>query len=156
MTLEVGQKVPDVALTDAAGVTVQLASLIGNKTIVLYFYPRDDSYGCTIEACAFRDSYEDFLEAGAEVIGVSADSAADHKAFKAKHKLPFTLLTDASGAAAAGLGVKKSFGVLPGRVTFVIDRDGVLRNRFDFAVRMKEHVSQALALVKSLEARPAA
>ncbi len=156
MTLELGHKVPDVEFTDAAGAPVRLASLLGKKTVVLYFYPKDDSYGCTIEACAFRDSYEDFSAAGAEVIGVSADSASDHEAFKNKHKLPFTLLTDKTGDAAKGLGVKKVLGFLPGRVTFVIDREGVLRSRFDSAIRMKDHVNSALELVKSLESKPAA
>jgi peroxiredoxin Q/BCP len=156
MPLEIGQKVPDVEFTQHDGSAVRLASLLGQKTVVLYFYPKDDSPGCTIEACAFRDSYEDFTQAGAIVVGVSADSAADHEAFKTKHKLPFTLLTDQSGAAAKGLGVKKVLGFMPGRVTFVIDRNGVLRSRFDSAIRMKEHVNSALELVKSLESKPAA
>ncbi len=158
MTLAIGQKVPDVEFTRADGAAVRLHSLLGQKTVVLYFYPKDDSYGCTIEACAFRDSYEDFTEAGADVIGVSPDSAEDHQAFKAKHRLPFTLLTDRSGAAAQAMGVKKVFGLLPGRVTFVIDRDSILRHRFDSALRMKDHAAEALELVKTLEsaAKPAA
>ncbi len=154
MTLAVGQKIPDVELTDHAGATVRLSSLLGNKTVVLYFYPRDESPGCTVEACAFRDAYEDFTQAGAEVIGVSRDGADDHRAFKEKHRLPFVLLTDARGEAAKTLGVARAaFGLLPGRVTFVIDRTGVLRSRFDSAVRMNAHVTSALELVKSLEAK---
>ncbi len=154
--LEPGQKMPDVEFTDAVGAPVRLSSLLGKKTIVLYFYPKDGTSGCTIEACAFRDSYEAFTQAGADVIGVSRDDADDHAAFKSKNRLPFTLLTDKNGDAAKGLGVKKVLGLLPGRVTFVIDRDGVLRNRFDSAIRMTEHVNTALDLVKSLESKPAA
>ncbi len=155
--LALGQKVPDVQFKKHDGATVRLSELIGKQTVVLYFYPRDDSPGCTIEACAFRDSYEDFLQAGATVIGVSSDSAADHKAFKAKHMLPFTLLTDEGGEAAKGMGVKNAaFGLLKGRVTFVIDREGVVQSRFDSAIRMKEHVNQALELVKRLETKTAA
>ena len=155
MTLELGQKVPDVEFTDAAGAGVRLSSFLGSKTVVLYFYPKDDSPGCTVEACAFRDSYEDFTQAGAIVVGVSSDSADDHEAFKAKYRLPFVLLTDKDGSAAKGLGVKRgALGLLPGRVTFVIDRAGTLRSSFDSAIRMKDHANTALTLVKSLETRP--
>ncbi len=156
-TLEPGDIAPDVSFTKGDGTKVRLSELIGKQTVVLYFYPRDDSPGCTIEACAFRDSYEDFTQAGAVVVGVSTDSAADHKAFKAKFMLPFTLLTDESGAAAKEMGVKNAaFGLIKGRVTFVIDREGVVQSRFDSAIRMKEHVNQALELVKRLETKTAA
>ena len=112
--------------------------------------------GCTAEACSFRDAYEDFKAAGADVIGVSADDGASHEAFKAKHRLPFTLLSDPGGAAAKAFGVKKTFGVIAGRVTFVIDRAGVIRHKFDSLVRVHKHVEDALEVVKQLEARPAA
>lgn len=133
-----------------------LKDLLGQRTVVLYFYPKDDTAGCTAEACSFRDAYEDFKAAGAEVIGVSADDGASHEAFKAKHRLPFLLLTDPGGAAARAFGVKKTFGVIAGRVTFVIDREGVIRHRFDSLVRVRKHVEEALEVVRRLEARPAA
>ena len=113
---------PTASFVDETGATVSLESLMGQKTLVLYFYPKDETPGCTVEACTFRDQYEDFVAAGAEVIGVSADDAASHEAFKAKHRLPFRLLTDPGGLAAKAFGVKKTLGLLPGRVTFVIDR----------------------------------
>jgi peroxiredoxin Q/BCP len=128
--------------------------LVGQKTLVLYFYPKDDTPGCTAEACSFRDSYEDFTAAGAEVVGVSSDGADSHEAFKSKHRLPFTLLSDPKGEAAKAMGVKKTFGLLAGRVTFVIDRQGVVRHRFDSQLRATRHVEEALAIVKSLEAKP--
>lgn len=146
---------PPTSFTDESGATVSLESLLGRKTIVLYFYPKDETPGCTVEACSFRDHYEDFVAAGAEVIGVSADDAASHEAFKAKHRLPFRLLTDPAGLAAKAFGVKKTLGLLPGRVTFVIDRQGVIRHRFDSQLRVQKHVAEALALVKSLEAKAA-
>lgn len=146
-----GSPLPEVTLTRGDGSTVRLAELIGNKTLVLYFYPKDDTPGCTVEACTFRDSYEDFQQAGADVVGVSSDDANSHDAFKAKHRLPFTLLSDPTGSAAKALGVKKTFGLIAGRVTFVIDRSGVVRHRFDSQLRVKQHVAEALELVKQLE-----
>lgn len=152
----VNERVPEVSFRGEGGSAVSMASLLGLKTLVLYFYPKDDTAGCTAEACSFRDSYEDFLGAGADVIGVSADDEASHSSFKQKNRLPFRLLTDPGGQAAKALGVKKTFGLIAGRVTFVIDRSGVVRHRFDSQIRVKEHVQQALTLVKELESKSAA
>lgn len=147
-----GDAVPAATFTRADGSKVDMKELVGQGTIVLYFYPKDETAGCTAEACSFRDSYEVFKKAGAEVIGVSSDDAASHEKFKTRHRLPFTLLTDADGSAARAFGVKKSFGLIAGRVTFVIDKAGVIRNRFDSQVRVNKHVEDALAIVKSLVA----
>ncbi len=152
----VGQKIPEVVFRGEQGAEVKLSQYLGKKTVVLYFYPKDETTGCTAEACSFRDSYEDFKSAGAEVIGVSADDEASHASFKANHRLPFVLLSDPGGVAAKAFGVKKTFGLIAGRVTFVIDRDGTVRHRFDSLIRVNEHVSQALALVKQLETKSAA
>lgn len=152
----VGQKIPEVVFRGEQGAEVKLSQYLGKKTIVLYFYPKDETTGCTAEACSFRDSYEDFKAAGAEVIGVSADDEASHASFKTNHRLPFVLLSDSGGVAAKAFGVKKTFGLIAGRVTFVIDREGVVRHRFDSLIRVTEHVSQALDLVKQLEAKSAA
>ncbi len=147
---------PDATFTREDGTTVSLKDLIGKKTLVLYFYPKDDTPGCTAEACSFRDSYEDFVAAGAEVVGVSSDGTDSHQAFKSKHRLPFTLLSDLKGEAAKAMGVKKTFGLLAGRVTFVIDRQGVVQHRFDSQLRATKHVEEALAIVKALEAKAGA
>ena len=154
--MNTNEPVPAASFTRADGTSVTLKELIGQKTIVLYFYPKDETAGCTAEACSFRDSYEDFKAAGAEVIGVSTDDATSHEAFKKHHRLPFTLLTDPGGAAAKTLGVKKTFGLIPGRVTFVIDRAGVIRHRFDSQVRVQKHVAEALEIVRKLEGKSAA
>ncbi len=138
------------------GASVSLSKHLGQKTLVLYFYPKDDTPGCTVEACTFRDSYQDFTDAGAEVIGVSADGEGSHAAFKSKHGLPFVLLSDPDGSAAKAFGVKKTFGLIAGRVTFVIDRQGIVRHRFDSQLKVKEHVKEALTLVKQLEQKRAA
>jgi thioredoxin-dependent peroxiredoxin len=142
--VEPGQPAPDFELPDADGKRVKLSSFRGKKAVVLYFYPKDDTPGCTAEACSFRDSYEDFQEAGAEVIGVSSDSAASHGKFAKRHKLPFTLLSDAKGEVRKLYGVPTTLGLLPGRVTFVIDREGVVRHEFNSQLLATRHVSEAL------------
>src|SRR5262245_46270571 len=144
-TVEVGQKAPDFDLPDANGKRVRLADFKGKRAVVLYFYPKDDTPGCTAEACSFRDSYEDFQEAGAEVIGVSSDSEAKHSKFAARHRLPFTLLSDAKGEVRKKYGVPATFGLLPGRVTYVIDKKGVVRHVFNSQMQATRHVSEALA-----------
>lgn len=148
--VDVGQKAPDFELADAQGKKVQLSGFRGNRSVVLYFYPKDDTPGCTKEACSFRDSYEDFKEAGAEVIGVSSDSAESHVKFAAKHRLPFTLLADTDGKVRKAYGIPATLGLLPGRVTFVIDRDGVVRHVFNSQLQATRHVEEALQTLKQL------
>lgn len=150
--LPAGTPAPDFTLPGGGGKTVRLADHVGTRTVVLYFYPEDDTPGCTIEACTFRDEYSDFVAAGAEVIGVSNDPPARHDAFIARHKLPFVLASDADGAVRAQYGVVRNmFGMIPGRVTFVIDRKGIIRHTFDSHVRLKGHIATALDVVRTLE-----
>jgi peroxiredoxin Q/BCP len=118
----------------------------------LYFYPKDETPGCTKEACAFRDSYEVFAQAGAEVIGVSSDSADKHAAFAGHHQLPFTLLSDDKGEVRKSYGVPSTLGLLPGRVTYVIDRTGTVRHIFSSQINIGRHVNDALDVVKQLQA----
>lgn len=143
--VRVGDRAPDFALPSQSGAMVGLADLIGRKAIVLYFYPRDETQGCTAEACAFRDSYEAFTEAGAEVVGVSSDSTDSHQRFAARLRLPFLLLTDADGTVRKRYGAEKWMGLLPGRVTFVIDREGIVRHVFSSQLEATRHVREALA-----------
>jgi peroxiredoxin Q/BCP len=118
--------------------------------VVLYFYPADFTPGCTVQACGFRDKYTDFVAAGAVVVGVSADPPGRHADFQAKHDLPFVLLSDADGELAARYGVRKSMRILPGRTTFVIDREGVVQHVFNSQLRVNKHVKQALEVVRRL------
>jgi thioredoxin-dependent peroxiredoxin len=157
MTLDAGDKAPNFTLPKANGETFTLADALGRRTVVLFFYPKDDTPGCTVEACTFRDNYEAFAEAGADVVGVSSDSAASHDGFASKHRLPMTLLTDAEGKVRALYGVKSTLGFMPGRATFVIDKAGTIAHVFVSQLRVKSHVEKALAVVKGLQqAQPAA
>jgi peroxiredoxin Q/BCP len=154
----VGERAPDFTLPGADGAPVRLTELIGGKVIVLYFYPKDQTPGCTIEACAFRDAYQDFVDAGAEVVGVSRDDGASHRKFADKHQLPFRLLSDPDGAVHDLYGVKSRLAnLLRDRISFVIDRNGVVRLVFDSMLRFTTHVSKALETVRALSAdQPAA
>ena len=152
--VQVGQQAPDFTLPSQSGESVTLADYRDKKVVVLYFYPKDNTPGCTAEACAFRDSHEVFTEAGAQVIGVSSDSVGSHGTFASRHRLPFVLLSDEGGAVRKRYGVPRSFGVLPGRVTYVIDRQGTVRHVFASMTQVDQHVSAALAVVRRLQAEP--
>ena len=147
-----GAQAPDFELADAGGRKVRLSEFRGRKAVVLYFYPKDDTPGCTREACSFRDHYEDFVAAGAEVIGVSSDDGASHERFAKKHRLPFTLLSDEDGAVRKRYGVPATLGLLPGRVTFVIDAQGVVRHVFNSQLAASRHVEEALRTLRTPEA----
>ena len=142
--VQVGDMAPDFTLSSQSGAPVSLRDLLVEKDIVLYFYPRDNTAVCTAEACAFRDSYELFKDAGAEVIGISSDSVESHQQFAAAHQLPFLLLSDTDGLIRKRYGVPTAFG-LPGRVTYVIDRRGVIRHICFSQFTSQKHVDEALA-----------
>jgi thioredoxin-dependent peroxiredoxin len=154
--IQVGDKAPDFTLPSQSGEQVRLYDRLGERVVVLYFYPKDDTPGCTAEACAFRDSYEVFADAGAEVIGVSSDSADRHAAFADRRKLPFTLLSDQGGGVRKSYGVPAALGMLPGRVTYVIDREGTVRHVFNSMTNIGQHVSGALEEVRRLQAEQSA
>ena len=147
--LAAGDRAPDFTLEDQDGRPVRLADFRG-RNVVVYFYPKDDTPGCTKESCAFRDHYTVFQEAGAEVIGISSDSPASHKKFAEKHRLPFRLLADAGGKVRAAFRVPRTAGLLPGRVTYVIDREGVIRHAFNSQLAATRHVDEALAVLRTL------
>ncbi len=123
MTIKVGDVAPDFTLVSGSGENVSLSSYRGKKNVVLYFYPKDETIGCTREACGFRDQYEAFSQLGAEVIGISSDSSEKHRAFANHHKLPFTLLSDPDKQVRRLYGVPQSVLFLPGRVTYVVDKE---------------------------------
>ena len=147
-----GERAPDFTLPRADGTPFRLSAAVRRGVVVLYFYPKDETMGCVAEACAFRDEYDVFTEAGAEVVGVSADSSESHRQFAAHHRLPFVLLTDAEGAVRKLYGVGKALGILDGRMTYVIDTKGVVRHVFSSRLQPTRHVAEALAIVRGLAA----
>ncbi|MBW4646527.1 MAG: peroxiredoxin [Goleter apudmare HA4340-LM2] len=153
MAIKVGDTAPDFSLPAQDGLTVSLSQFRGQSAVVLYFYPKDDTPGCTAESCAFRDQYEVFKSAGAEVIGVSGDSSASHQQFAVKHNLPFTLLSDQGDRIRKLYGATAAFGLFPGRVTYVIDQQGVVQYVFDSMFNFKGHVEEALKKLQALASR---
>ena len=149
--IQAGDKAPDFTLPSQDGEPVRLSDRLGEHSVVLYFYPKDETRGCTAEACAFRDSYEVFAEAGAEVIGVSSDSVDKHAAFAGHHGLPFTLLSDQGGQVRKSYAVPATLGILPGRVTYVIDRTGTIRHVFNSMTNIGRHIDDAVTVVKQLQ-----
>ncbi len=145
-----GDPAPDVDLPLRTDERVALTEFWRDHPVVLFFYPRDNTAVCTKEACGFRDAYEDFVAAGAAVVGVSASSAASHEKFAAKHRLPYLLASDADGSVRRAFGVSDTLGLIPKRVTFVIDRAGVIRHRFSALFAAEKHVQEALAAVRAL------
>ena len=146
---KVGDKIPSFQVRTHQGKELSLDEL--HEPFVLFFYPKNGTPVCTKEACAFRDAYEDFVEAGATVIGVSSDPVDSHERFAATHRLPFQLVSDADGEIRRLLSVPKSLGILPGRVTYVIDRQGVIRHIFNSQLDAQRHVSEALRTLRSLK-----
>jgi peroxiredoxin Q/BCP len=154
-SIKTGDHAPDFTATDQQGESLSLQQFRGQHTVVLFFYPKDESPVCTAEACAFRDAYEDFVTAGAVVIGISQDSSDSHAKFAQHHGLPFRLIADSDGAIRKAFGVPKSLVLLPGRVTYVIDRQGIVRHVFSSQFLADRHVSEALKCVRELAATEA-
>jgi len=150
--VRLGELAPEFCLRSATGEEVCLASFRGRSEVVVFFYPKDGTPGCTVEACSFRDAYEQFREAGAEVIGISADSAESHADFARRHRLPFLLLADPGGRTAKRYGVSKTLGLIPGRETFLIDRQGIIRARFASQIQASRHIKEMLRELERLRA----
>ena len=146
--IKVGEIAPDFELKDKDGNKVKLSDFRGEKSVVVYFYPKDETPGCTAQACSFRDSYEDFKEAGAEVIGISSDGSSSHTGFAENHRLPFVLLSDPIGKARKAYGAYDLFGMIPGRVTFVIDKQGKVIHKFDSQLSPTKHIKESLEAIK--------
>ncbi|KAL3699960.1 hypothetical protein R1sor_017982 [Riccia sorocarpa] len=145
-----GDQLPNATLKDQDGKPVSLSKFKG-KPLVLYFYPADETPGCTKQACAFRDSYDKFTKAGAIVVGVSADNPESHRAFRQKYRLPFTLLSDDGNKLRKDWGVPGDlFGTLPGRQTYVFDKKGVCQLIFNNQFQPEKHIGETLNVLSSL------
>lgn len=149
MALGVGDALPEFSLEDQNG-EVRSPAQVRDRWLVLFFYPKDDTPGCTAEACGFRDSQTELQTLGAEVWGVSGDDAVSHRRFATRHQLPFPLLSDGDQALRRAFGVPKTLGLLPSRVTYVIDGDGVIRHVFNNLLDGPAHVREALQVLRSL------
>ena len=145
--LRVGDVAPDFTLLDQRGKPVRLPQLTETRNVALYFYPKDATPGCTLEARAFRDAYDVFVAADTEVVGVSSDSVKSHERFAANERLPFLLLSDKNGAVRELYGVERTLGILPGRVTYVIGKGGVVRHVYSSQLRATQHTREALKAV---------
>lgn len=150
MALKLGDKIPEFIVKDSNGNDFESSSVIGKKPVVFYFYPKDNTPGCTAQACSFRDQYEDFKDLGAEVIGISSDSIQSHEKFAKRYKLPFLLLADPDNKLRKLFGVKTNlFGLLPGRVTYVADKNGIIQLVFDSLVATS-HIPKALKIIQKM------
>jgi thioredoxin-dependent peroxiredoxin len=148
--LEVGDKLPLFGAKDQNGNDFKIDSVLGEKVLVIYFYPKDDTPGCTKQACFLRDQYEEFKSIGAEVIGISGDSVPVHRKFASKYDLPFILLSDSDKSLRRLFGVKTNLlGLLPGRVTYVVDKNGFVQMVFD-DMNATNHLEKTVEKVKSL------
>ncbi len=151
LTVKIGDVAPDFSLPSQMGDNVTLSEYFGKTNIVLYFYPKDESPGCTREACKFRDSYQELVNLCAEVIGVSAQSIESHKSFATHHGLPFLLLSDKDNKVRKLYGVPASLGLLPGRVTYIIDKKGIVRQIFSSQTQVERHVEEAAKALREIE-----
>lgn len=151
MTVKVGDRAPDFTLPSQIGDNVTLSEFLGKKNVVLYFYPKDESPGCTKEACTFRDNYEQLTSLGAEVLGVSGQSVESHKSFASHYGLPFILLADVDNKVRELYGVPSTMGIIPGRVTYIIDKKGVVRHIFNSQTQAQRHVEEAKKTLMEIE-----
>ncbi len=150
--IETGDTVPQFKLKNQDGKWVNINSLLGSKNLVIYFYPHDGTPGCTKQACTFRDEYEKFKDADAEVIGISSQSVKSHKKFAAKYDLPFILLSDEKDEVREKFGVPSGlFGLIPGRVTYVVNKKGRVVYIFNSMSDVEQHVENALNILKKLD-----
>ncbi len=151
LTVKVGDKAPDFSLSSQMGDKVTLSEFFGKKNVVLYFYPKDETPGCITEACNFRDSYEELTSLGAEVLGISGQSVASHKSFATHYGLPFILLSDEDNKVRKLYGVPSTMGLIPGRVTYIIDKQGIVRHIFSSQTQAPRHVEEAKTALRQLE-----
>jgi len=149
-SLEIGDKVPSFSLMNQLGEPFNIDDHIGKKAMVIYFYPKDDTPGCTKEACSFRDSYEKFTDKNIEVIGISSDDVLSHKNFADKYNLPFTLLADTDNEVRNLFGVKGNiFGLIPGRVTYVVNKSGKIIFIYDSQFKAEKHIEESIKAINA-------
>ncbi len=142
--LELGTPAPDFELLDQDGLPVRLSAFKGQCNVVLFFYPKDNTLVCTLEVCAFRDAHDALMDLDAVVLGISSDAVLSHLSFSKRWKLPYQLLTDTGGAIREAYHVGRTLGFFAGRVTYVIDKEGIVRGAVNDPLRANQHVREAL------------
>ena len=151
MAIKKGDQCPSFKLPNQNGEEVNSDDLIGTKSLVIYFYPKDETAGCTQQACSFRDAYQDLKDMGAEVIGISSDSIDSHNAFAKNHNLPFILLADKQKKVRKLFGVPTNLlGIIPGRVTYIVDKEGIVQGVFNSQIKVNQHVAEAKKVLERL------
>src|SRR5690554_3134215 len=151
-SISIGDKCPKFKLNDQDGKTFNIEEFLGKENLIIYFYPKDETSGCIKQACSFRDAYEDFESADAKVIGISSDDENSHKKFAKKYNLPFTLLADSDKKVRKAFGVPTNLlGLIPGRVTYIIDKKGIVRGLFNSQMKVEQHVKEALLILEQLK-----
>lgn len=147
----VGSKVPIFELKDQNGELFKLETVLGKNNLIIYFYPKDDSPGCTKEACSFRDQFKVFADADAIIIGISSQSVESHLKFAKKHRLNHTLLSDTGNGVRKLFGVPSSFfGLIPGRVTYVVNKEGKIMYLFNSQIQAEKHVNETLRILQKI------
>lgn len=147
----VGSKVPIFELKDQNGELFKLETVLGKNNLIIYFYPKDDSPGCTKEACSFRDQFKVFADADAIIIGISSQSVESHLKFAKKHRLNYTLLSDTGNGVRKLFGVPSSFfGLIPGRVTYVVNKEGKIMYLFNSQIQAEKHVNETLRILQKI------
>lgn len=145
MAIKIGDRFPSFTLEDHNSNTFDINSFLGKTNLIVYFYPKNETYNCTKQACNFRDDFSAFRDLDCEIIGVSNDSPKSHLSFKNNHNLPFTLLSDKNGKIQKKLELPRNiFGLIPGRITFVINKKGIVIKIIDSAINMRKHIEDAL------------
>ncbi len=149
--IKIGDTIPSFTLKDQNGNDFSINDYIGKSVLVIYFYPKDDTPGCTKEACSFRDNFQYFTDLNTKVIGISSDSVVSHKKFAEKYRLPFTLLADTKKEVRKLFGVPKFSGFIPGRVTYIIDKNGKIIFIFNSMRNAEKHIIEAKRIIQNME-----
>jgi thioredoxin-dependent peroxiredoxin len=150
--LKIGEEAPHFSLSDQSGQIVSLLDFRGKKNVVIFFYPKDNTPGCTSQSCSFRDNYEGFNSFNTQVIGISDDSVKSHQKFSTENRLPYPVLSDEGGEIRKRFGLKSFLGIFPPRVSFVIDQNGIIQHIFSSQVQIARHIDETLQAVQRLAA----
>ena len=148
--LKIGDMAPDFSLPNQDNAVVKLSDYLGKTSVVIFFYPKDDTPGCTAQSCSFRDRSDEFAKLGVQILGISQDSAESHQKFIGKYQLPYPLLSDVNGSVATLFGVSKTFGLMPGRATFLVDIHGAIQMAYSSQIYIQKHIDDALQVARRL------